>query len=302
MELPPGSGEFLRVHTVGMAAGFYYSKESAANGDMELSLATFIVQHISFRPVVFSLYSLLDDIHLLSATLDKLELLREVSTDSLRFSFLVESELEHLFVLLRSMYDLLQRMMKHIGELMRTKDGGSAFKKLPDSFAAIALKKGQLRTTEELQKDFKLPPLLAGFYQSESSLFLKIRTIRNSLAHSGRRLPSVFVTEHGFGVSTEGSEAWSSLEVWKQHELLPNKIGSVRALAAFLVGSFLKTLNNFASALQGTIHPTMLPVAVSEGNRIFIRDPAVGRLSNLNQFFESPWVTKTTSNKQGDLT
>ncbi len=46
------------------------------------------------------------------------------------------------------------------------------------------------------------------------------------------KLPNVYVTERGFGISTNGSAAWNELDVWKTHELQKNSIGSVSALTA----------------------------------------------------------------------
>lgn len=293
MDIPPGSGEYIRIAAVGMGSGFYYSDEPAQPDDLELPLATFIVQHLSFRSVILPLYSLIDDIHLLSASIDKLEILRvaQHGKDSLRFSFLVESEIEHLFILLRSMYDLLQKMIKQITRLLSTSDGKLVTNELKESFASIILKKEIPRSCDEIKIDFKFPPTLANFYFSERDKFIRIRKIRNDLAHTGKRLPSVFVTEQGFGISAKGSDAWSALDIWKQHAMLPNDIGSVRALSGFLVGSFLSTLDNFEQALRSTIHPTMLPTAVSEGKRIYLRNPATSYLKNVAALIEQPWVS-----------
>jgi hypothetical protein len=284
-------GEFIRMQIVGFTCGIYYATKPFAPDDLEVPLANLIAQHLSFPTVAEALYSLIDDVHLLSATMEKLELLRtlSLSKDEKISSFLVETELEYLFTLIRSMYDVLQTIAKGIGKVL-VKADGRPIKQLPDSFADIALYDNTPRTFDNLQTKYELPPPLAKFYVAESVRFLLIRQIRTELEHRGKRLPSVFVTEQGFGISTKWhNTSWSNLDVWKMHELQPNDIGSVRALAAFLSESFLNTINNFEQSLRNTIAPALLPPAVSNGNNIYLTNPSVGRLLNLASIYKDPW-------------
>ncbi len=286
-------GDFIRMRPAAMASGLYYAVKPASSHDLELPLATLVAQHLSFPPVANAMYRLIDDIHLLSASLEKLELLWQFTPHGTVSEFLVESELEYQFVLVRAMYDVLQTMAKEVGRLLRTSEGKRTVTELPDTFASAALDGDRPRTVQELVAKYRLPIPLAYFYYSHSERFLKVRAIRVAIEHQGKRLPQVFVMKRGFGISTKGSPSWSSLEVWNQHELLPNGIGSVRALATFLAESMLDTLVAFEAALRSTIAPQLLPRAVSEGNRIFVTNPSIGRLSNLATAAASPWTDVT---------
>ena len=187
------------------------------------------------------------------------------------------------------MYDLLQKIAKRIGRLLYKADQTPAIAELPDSFADVALSANRPQTASELASKYRLPHALAEFYVSQSEFFLRIRDIRVSVEHHGKSLPPVFHTEHGLGISTEGQPSWSSLNVWTCHNLLPNSIGSGRALSAFLAKSFLDALACFEQALRGIISPALLPPAVSEGNRLYLTNPSVHRLSNLEALIASPW-------------
>lgn len=162
---------------------------------------------------------------------------------------------------------------------MITEEGKRAISDLPDSFAKVALAGEQPREVSELQVRFALPGPLANFYASHAVEFQRIRSIRVAIEHHGKSIPHVFETESGFGVGVTGTTAWSGLGVWQTHELQPNGIGSVRALANFLASFTLQTLDDFEVALRRTIEPSKLPPAVSQGNRVYLRNPVVGRLA-----------------------
>jgi hypothetical protein len=284
-----GPDNFIRGQVHGMSSGTYYATKPANEQDLDFALGGLITQHLSFPPVASAFYSLVDDIQLLSASLEKLEILRTAVNDHTLCSFLVETELEYLFVLVRSMYDLLQKISKRIGKLLCKPDGRPAIAELPDSFADVALAGDRPRTHSELATKYQLPDPLSAFYAQQGPLFLRIRDIRVSVEHHGKNLPTVFLTERGFGISTEGSPSWSSLEVWSRHELLSHRIGSVRALAAFLAKSFLDALTGFEQALRAVISPALLPQAVSQGNKLYLTNPSIHRLSNLENVVASPW-------------
>jgi|SRR5450631_61658 len=291
------TGDSIELTIQGMLSGIYYAKGPASQGDLCVPLFTLVAQHLSFPKVAGPTYDLVSDLQLLSASIEKLSLLRETSVDSGARSFLVETELEYMFMLVRSICDLLQSIVKHIAGLMQTSDGKAAVKKiLPDSFADVVLTSTSTpnekvpRTLDDLQMKYMLPMALASFYVGHGARFNRLRTIRNGIGHRGKRLPMIFETERGFGISVVGPSAWSSLDVWKQHELLPNQIGSVRALGAFLAKTILDVLLDLEVALRKTISPALLPAAISEGNLVFLTNPFIRNLSGVDAILASPWL------------
>jgi hypothetical protein len=274
-EIDPDS--YIRMQLHGMSSGTYYAQGPAYPKDLDFNLGTLIAQHLSFPPVASAFYALIHDIQLLAASLEKLELIRATVTNHTLGSFLVETELEYLFVLLRSMYDLLQKVAKRVGKFLCNSDGTPPIAELPDSFASVVLDGERARTEAELNAKYRLPHMLASFYVQQTPLFVSIRAIRVAREHHGKGLPAVFITEQGCGISQEGSPAWTSLDVWKRNKPLPNGIGSVRALAAFLAKSFLDALATFEQALRSVISPALLPKAVSEGNSLYLTSPSIHR-------------------------
>ena len=84
-------GEFIRGQVQGMSSGTYYASGPASASDLEFPLGTLIAQHLSFPSIASAFYSLVDDIHLLSASLEKLELIRSSAANHSLSSFLVET-------------------------------------------------------------------------------------------------------------------------------------------------------------------------------------------------------------------
>lgn len=285
------SGEVYRALPGSMDSGIYYAQSPASEVDLEFGLGTLIAQHLSFSPVADQLYKLVEDIHMLSASMEKLDLIWRTVADTRGAQFLIETELEYLFVLLRAMYDVLHKVVREVTPLLQGPDGRRVVQELPDSFRPMVLKgKPQVRrTADDLSKSFGLPRALARWYENEAERFQIIRDVRVGIEHQGRRIPPVYTTERGFAVGTKDYGAWSRLEVWRRHELLPNDLGSVRALAASLAESFLGTLDRCADALRRVIDPALLPAPVSAGNKVFVTNPYIGRLGDLPKLIASPW-------------
>ena len=287
--LEKAEGDFIKMQIAEYYAGLYYSTVPASATDLYLPLATLIAQHLSFPRVTQALYSLVDDLNLMCASLEKLRVFWGLRESIEASSFLVESDLEYLFTQTRAMFDVFQSIIKSISRLIRTTDGREVIAILPDSFAKVILSGDEPRSVEEIQTKFSLPRPMAVFYVSQLQPFLAIRDIRVAIEHQGKRIPTVFETKKGFGVSTKGSAPWSTLEVWTNHELQPNGIGSVKALTAFLARSILKSLDDFETALRNTINPGGLPRPVAYDNRIFLRNPLIHHLSRLPCSADAAW-------------
>lgn len=153
-------GDFIRMQVAGYSAGLYYAAGPADSMDLELRLATLVAQHLSFPGVAPALYSLVDDLNLMCASLEKLRIFWTLRKSNGASTFLVEAELEYLFAQTRAMFDVLQKIAKSAARLLQTPDGRNAIATLPDSFAAIALSGKEPRTVAELQASSRRPSLL----------------------------------------------------------------------------------------------------------------------------------------------
>jgi hypothetical protein len=206
-------GEFVRMQAREWSTGMYYAAAPASPDDLRLELGTLIAQHLSFPTVARWLYTLIDDIHMLAASQEKLEVLWRTSGGSHRAGFLVETEIEYLFVLVRAMYDGLHEIVKAVAHLLRMSDGRRVVQDLPNSFADMVLKGGAPREASDLAALYRLPLPLAVCYTRHREEFSRIRNIRVGIEHHGRRLPSVLVTPWGFAVSATAPGDWARIDV-----------------------------------------------------------------------------------------
>jgi hypothetical protein len=130
-------------------------------------------------------------------------------------------------------------------------------------------------------KKYRLPKPLADFYAAHAPLFAQVRDIRTDIEHHGKRIPTVFEMPDGFGILAKGSPAWSGRPVWKQVPLEPNDIGSVDVLSKFLARSVLTVLDDLEAALVQLVSQQSLPKALFDGNRVYLKNPLIGNLSQL---------------------
>jgi hypothetical protein len=70
-------GEFLRMQVQGIHSGLYLSAQPQDPADWEFKLGTLVAQNLSFPKVSQPLYCIVDDLHMLAATLEKIELLKK---------------------------------------------------------------------------------------------------------------------------------------------------------------------------------------------------------------------------------
>jgi hypothetical protein len=279
---------FVRMMIAGFSSGAYYALSAASETDLEFPIGSFVAQHLSFPSVMHFYHAIEHDVLLLSATLEKIEQFQS-GTERVLSLYLVETELEYIFTLLRSMYDVLQGVLKTICARVIYPDGSRVTEYLPSSFKRIVLAGSTLRTEMDIQDRFRVPYPLAAFYVRHAPMFAAVRTIRINLVHNGMQLPSMFPMDSGFGISSDGSEAWKTLGVWGLHELQLNGIGSVRALVSYLALSILRAIQDACLAIKEIVAPDRLPCEVSESNRIFLTSPTIHRLSNLEKVLRDPW-------------
>lgn len=282
-------GDFIEIAMVDYYHGIYFSSAPAAEGDMEIPLANLVAQHLTFKGVPKVLFSLVDDFNMLCACLKKISMLSGVSDNY--STFLVQSEIEYLFSLVRAKFDIMQMLIKKIASLLTPQDGGRPISALPDSFAAIALSGDQVRSEDEIITKWNLPHPLAQFYHASAAVFRQVRSVRVAIEHCGKNVPAVFVTNQGLGIQTSGLALWGEMEVWSMHEIQANGIGSVRSLASFLALYCIDSCSSLERALRSIIDPGLLPPAIVSESTIFFRNPLSSELLGLEGVIRSPWVT-----------
>jgi hypothetical protein len=203
-------------------------------------------------------------------------------------SLLAASGLEHLVVVIRSTYDLLQKFIKSAAAIVYRVDDRERklIQELPDSFARVVLDGDNPRSADEIAQRFGLPSPLAKFYADDSEFFRTLRDLHVGIEHHGNQLPTIFALDDGLAVPV-GDHPWSELGVWGEQELkIENRFGSLRTVYGYLIQHTIDTLNAFPAAYRSCV---AVPPALSPGIKVFLRNPYGRHLVGLPRLICDPW-------------
>jgi hypothetical protein len=282
------SGELRRLAGGQVVQGTYLSRGPAdPTRDLEFFLGTWVTQHLSWFPIVGRFLAIKTTVQHLTACLEKYLRFTTPPPDRNENALLIEAELGHLVVLVRRFYDLLQKLAKDAGAIVKDARDFSRklFEDLPDSFADVCLHGDQPRGADEIKDKWRLTPELAEFYANEARQFALVRSIRVAIEHHGKSPGLILCLPEGMAISLDEAP-WRNLPIWNDKTVRGNQRGSVRALFAFLVGDLLDLPSRFVRSYWSTI---AVPPAIAEGLVCYLRGPFTHHLVSLPQVLEQPW-------------
>lgn len=270
--------------------GTYYAKQPAdPTRDVELRLATLITQHLSFPRLIRKLHSLENDIQNCAAVLEKYHLISAVEQEHGYASLLIVTELEYLLTLIRSMYDLLNEIVREIAPILISLDGTQnrvVKKRLPSSFAKVVLRGDRRISGDEIVANTQLPPQLANWYVLEAPAFRVLRDVRDTVIHRGMTLPTVYdIPDRGLAVARDEA-VWSKFDLWTEADTIETNLVSLRAVFASFVRHIVGATDRLAAAVGSCVQ---LPEAIAKDVRVYMRSSASRRLVQLPRMFSMPW-------------
>jgi len=229
----------------------YLGKQAARANDISFPFVEFLWQRASWPAVVRTLPRIRRDLRNFGTCLAKIDHYFE-SADRLGFGAraFVATELEYLFTLSRSMFDLIQEVIRAIWDqtqFLNDPVRQKAKRRMPKSFADVALKGDTEVPAPNIQQKFQVPRELADAYASIAPFFAQVRRFRDSVVHRGNSVDVVFVTERGFCVDPAAAP-FCHFQVWGRKELWFNdKIASLRPFLAHVV---VQTLDGCCALLD----------------------------------------------------
>jgi hypothetical protein len=255
------------------------------DNDIYLKIIDLIVRHFSFGSTLETLLGIIRDIENCCAVVEKyfifLDLYR--STKDALTSNLVTTDLEFLFGNIRSIYDLLQKIIQDLWER-------ASRKKLPPSFYQMAS-----REPKDLVSRYGLPEPLAQYYAGARDVFIKCREVRDNIHHRGLGIPVVFSDEDGFAFQKDNllttnqhlDPITSRFDIWPESKAKKNGLVSVLALISYMNIKLIESTNEFSIALSQSIQP--LP-PISQSYKVFLRGPYIHHLLKSHEYLEKQWV------------
>jgi len=276
---------------VDAARSHYVAKAPAKESDVFFWFADFMYQRAHWPETSHYVRAICDDFHMLGTSAAKLRHFYEARDQvdrSLLTSF-VQSELEYMLTVSRSVFDLLQEAVSEIwNKRVRFPNDpdGAKRPKLPPTFSKVVLDNGQIRTAEQIAQRFGVPEVLAQRYAADAATFAHFRTWRDRIVHGGSSVDMVFITEKGFCVSPS-HPAFSDFP-WADAHHYNEAIVSLLPWVANIIGRTVDTCTGLMASLASVV---AFPAEVAPGYRIFLRDPVNPELAAIQRVLdgESVW-------------
>jgi hypothetical protein len=264
----------------------YFAKQRERETDISFEFLNVMTKHTYWPELVYFIDGIRHDLHNLSAALAKIDLYYELLKEKRPVTLFVATETEYIFMVCRSIFDLLQEVISGFWEKVQLTDPTINKLNLPKTFGKMVMNNNVLMSNEQIKNRYHLPTQLSLFYSESGSFFEKVRGYRDEIVHSGKGFDLIFETDRGFAVD-RSSEPFSSFSIWKEEDVLPNNLASLRTIVAHVIYETIGTCERFADVIKKTI---MLPRDVAPGYRLFMRGYHTDQLLKLNRILnEEPW-------------
>lgn len=289
--IPLGNGllQPLQIHDA--IEVVYLAEKPVCASDAYLSFVDFIYKYVQNKDTHSFIHAITSDIFNLSASLKKIDLLG-ISEDLGGSKRLVTTELEYLFLLCRSMFDLLQEIILRIWDTVHLIDTSIKKKQLPSSFRKVVLKDNIIRTSQEIQERFGLSPAIAKWYSDCAPFFCKLKDARDAIVHQPIGEPLIFVDGKGISIGVDSSPLpFRRMMEWPESILENAHTGPLNFFVAHFIHETLAACEKFVPAITQEIQfaPDFAP-----NHRFFMRSPSLGSLMGIRRVLDiDPWASFT---------
>lgn len=270
----PGPEGFIEMNPVQAYQSDYLAKQPAGPNDLCIPFVDLMWQRASWPKICPLIASISADFHNFGSSVEKLTFFYGHRKHVRGATAFVKTELEYIFILSRSIFDLVHEAISHIWKSQVTLHDPVAEARrrgaqLPDSFRGMVQKGGALRTDQDLISTYGLPEGLAQAYCDSAPFFMQIRKFRDQIVHLGKDPAHLFDTEKGFCLP-KTAYGFGELDFWKPEHSYNENVVSLLPLLAYVVLGTIETCNRIVSALAGQI---VLPPELAPGYHVFIRAP-----------------------------
>lgn len=241
-------------------AGYYASKPESED-DLSLHFLDFIAQRACDHENYITFSAMLDDILNLSASLAKLDLLKDsMGKIEHGLSRMVATEVEYIFSVCRSLFDLLQEMFVKLWARVQLHDPPEKTHKLKESFNKMIERSGQTMNAEDIAKHYGIPPPIAACYERSQFVFSELRRFRDNLIHRGSQIETIFQGDETFLIRSD-MRPFVDLVHWDDSEKQTNNLVPLVPAIETIVFRTISVCDDLTRALESTIEypPPMVP-------------------------------------------
>ena len=249
----------------------YFARAPEKPEDIFFGYLNLMTQQACFPIVIGTIYGLRNDLYNLGASLAKLRLFYEISKERKdkhnNIRRFVSTEVEYIIFVCRSVFDLLQKTIADLWDIITFIDKPKSRRHLPQSFREMILRDNILMSPDDIITRYDIIEPLAKFYHRQGPFFVRLRKYRDDISHRGKEVEIIFVTERGFAVQAD-TQPFTSFGVWKDEQMLPGNLASLRTAIAYVINETFKACEEFAMIMKDTIK---MPPEIAPGFQLFIR-------------------------------
>ena len=258
----------------------YFAKSKSSDlNDIYLEFNNVLIQNYSYPSINYYLNGIIKDILNCSAFFEKYFIFLDlyINSDDLSIRSLISTEIEYFFGNIRSIYDLLQQIIKCLWEI-------ETRQKLPSSFADIVKK-----SDDDLKTKYGLSDSLIDYYNTTKDSFLICRKIRNDIHHHGHTIDSIFCDKDGFAIQNSDPTFSQFVHVWPIEKVRENGLVSLLALASFITKQTIENLDSLSLVITKSISQGS---PLSNTHKVILRGPYVHHLNKLDKYIEEQWYVQ----------
>ncbi|WP_437304842.1 hypothetical protein [Sorangium sp. So ce388] len=290
----PGPNGLTLMHPPEAFETDYVARQAARGTDLVIPFVDLMWQRASWAEVCPQISSISADFHNLGTSVAKIDHFFATRKDlGLAATTFVKTELEYIFMLSRSVFDLLQEVVATIWNtyVQLTDEASEArrrSRKLPKTFSkTVLIEKKGAKSPDELVREYVLPPGVADAYSAAAPFFIAVRRFRDAVVHGGKDVRLLYSTEKGFCIQKHMRE-FADLPIWREEHAFNENIVSLLPLIAYVVLGTIEACNNVMLAFAREI---VLPPEIAPGYRVFIRGPHNDALIWMQEVANgaSPW-------------
>lgn len=300
--VPAGDRGLMHLRPADAAHIDYVAKEPASQSDLLIPFVDFMWQHAAWPDVYPTISAIIDDFHNLATSVAKIDHFFEVrETLGIGGKAFVATELEYLFVLSRSVFDLLQFAIASIWDkhIQLVDDEANRRKRRPkESFTKVVLKeRKQPRTQAELMTANGFTPALASTYEKVAPFFIQILNARDGIIHGNKSagsLTPVYDTERGWCVHRI-AKGISEFSVWNDEHRYNDNLVSLRPLLAHVVFGTISACGELVTSLARDINSLLRSLLDTESS---FEGFTTRRLSDCRRFTKAEALGGRTKKRQ----
>jgi len=274
-------GELSFVYAEPVEACYWAKSIFDQSHDLYIPLIDVVSKHYSFDSTQKALLSIIRDILNMSIVLEKYFIFLNIFKETRNpvISGLIATELEYFFGIVRSMYDLMQRILNDLWVRSKKRSLRDTFRKMVQ------------QTSHQLKERYDLPDSMICFYDAIRRFFFDCREIRDGIYHRGLGFDTIFCLEDGFAFKKDldwsPMSILSGFDIWPQEKVKKNNLVSVLALISYVIRESMKYLEEFTSALSESVE-RLEPI--SRNYCVFLRGPYTHHLLRLDKYLEKQWI------------